>query len=100
VRTSFIESVGRYRRLFKPYPPALVAQFTERVPMVKGRLDGGATTATSYCWIVWERAAQSHTSLTWIPKCRKRLERPGDYGSDFIFRHQPEGVDPSHTGSL
>ena len=39
VRTVFIESVGRYERLFKPFPPARVAQFTERVPMVKGRVD-------------------------------------------------------------
>jgi hypothetical protein len=105
VRTSFIESVGRHRRLFKPYPPALVAQFTERVPMIRGRLDGRATTATSYCWIVWRKAETNQTGakqtlLTWIPKCRKRFERPGDYDNDFIFRPQPEGVDPGHTGSL
>ena len=35
----FIESVGRYDRLFQKHPPAKFAQFTERVPMVKGRLD-------------------------------------------------------------
>ena len=31
-RTVFIESVGRYERLFKSNPPSRVAQFTERVP--------------------------------------------------------------------
>src|SRR6516165_3304375 len=35
-RTVFIESVGRYERLFKLNPPTRFAQFTERVPMVKG----------------------------------------------------------------
>jgi hypothetical protein len=46
VRTVFIEGVGRYERLFKPFLPAKVAQFTERVPMVKGRIDKKAPTAT------------------------------------------------------
>ena len=39
VRTVFIESVGRHERLFSRFKPAFVAQFTERVAMVRGRLD-------------------------------------------------------------
>lgn len=81
VRTVFIESVGRYERIFVPNPPSAVAQFTERVPMVKGRLDQRASTATGYAWIVWEKSCGSETRLVWIPPCRKKLERPGDYGS-------------------
>lgn len=79
VRTVFIESVGRYERLFKPIPPSRVAQFTERVPMVKGRVDKKASTATGYAWIVWEKTTQSGSSLVWIPPTRKSLERDGDY---------------------
>jgi len=79
VRTVFIESVGRYQRLFGPFPPARVAQFTERVPMVKGRIDKKASTATGYAWIVWEKHSKNKTSLVWIPPSRKRLERDGDY---------------------
>ena len=37
-RTVFIESVGRYERFFKANPPSRFAPFTERVPMVKGRV--------------------------------------------------------------
>src|SRR6185437_5645717 len=55
VRSVFTESVGRYESLFRPRPPALIAQFTERVPMLKGRLDREASSATAYCWIVWMR---------------------------------------------
>jgi hypothetical protein len=54
-RTVFIESVGRYDRLFSINQPSHVAQFTERVPMVKGRLDRRASTATGYCWLVWDK---------------------------------------------
>lgn len=77
-RTVFLESVGRHGRIFVPHPPSKVAQFVERVPMVKGRLDGNATTATSYAWFVWEKGSAS-TSLMWVPPCRKSLERQTDY---------------------
>jgi hypothetical protein len=48
VRTQWIEGVGRYEKLFRDRPPALYAPFVERVPMVKGRWDPEASTATSY----------------------------------------------------
>lgn len=79
-RTVFIESVGRYRNLFSANPPAKLAQFTERVPMVKGRVDRKATTATGYAWLVWEKQpAAALSRLVWVPPCRKDLERTADY---------------------
>ncbi len=80
VRTSFLEGVGRYQRIFDPYPPSVVAQFTERVVLHKGRLSEKGSTATAYCWIVWEIGADvPFTEFEWIPPCRKRLERRSDY---------------------
>lgn len=84
VRTAFLETLGRCERLFLPCPPALILQFAERVPMLKGRLDPNGDTATAYCWIVW-RAGEprdlhpAHAPFLWIPPCRKRLEKPEDY---------------------
>ncbi|WP_342640922.1 methyltransferase [Rhodoligotrophos ferricapiens] len=78
VRTSFLEGVGRYENLFKVRPPSIVAQFVERVPMVKGRLTATGSTATSYCWLVW-MTGELGTRLEWIPPCRKQLERSDDY---------------------
>ena len=78
-RTVFIESVGRYRNIFQNNPPSRFAQFTERVPMVKGRLDRKASTATGYAWLVWERDACAGPRLMWVPPCRKTLERDADY---------------------
>lgn len=79
-RTVFIESIGRYERLFSKYPPEQFAQFTERVPMVKGRLDKKASTATGYGWLIWNVQQQpSGSKLGWVPPCRKSLERDGDY---------------------
>lgn len=82
VRTVFLESVGRYERLFKVHPPSAFAQFVERVPMVKGRLDAKATTATGYAWLVWEHGSPNDTKVKWIPPCRRLLERINDYSTN------------------
>lgn len=79
VRTGFLEGAGRYDRLFSKTRPAVVAQFVERVPILRGRVDQAASTATGYCWIVWSEAPAAQTEFAWIPPCRKDLERPGDY---------------------
>ncbi len=79
-RTVFIESVGRYHNLFQQNPPTKFAQFTERVPMVKGRVDRKATTATGYAWLIWEKESiGTPPRLMWVPPCRKALERDADY---------------------
>ena len=79
-RTTFIEGQGRYKKLFSSLPPTMVLQFSERVPMFKGRVDPHGSTATAYCWSIWHRdGARERTILGWIPPCRERLERPGDY---------------------
>lgn len=80
-RTVFLESSGRYREIFRVSPPTTFAQFVERVPMVKGRLDMRATTATGYAWFVWEKRSGIFPRLAWVPPCRKELERKGDYAS-------------------
>ena len=79
MRTAFIETSGRYERLFRDYPPTFVAQFAERVPILRGRVDPRASTATGYCWLVWRIPFPDQTVLRWIPPCRRQLERPEDY---------------------
>jgi hypothetical protein len=78
LRSAFLESVGRYERLFSNRPPSDVLQFVERVPMVKGRVDPEAASATAYAWLVW-RKGEADSRIHWIPPCRKRLERDDDY---------------------
>lgn len=79
VRSAFIEGVDRYHTLYAPDPPDYQFQYAERVPMVKGRYDPKASTATSYCWLIWLRHGIGDTRLRWIAPCRKRFEFPGDY---------------------
>ena len=78
-RLQFLEGIGRFRRLFEPYPPAIIAPFVERVVMLQGRLDPHGSTATSYAWFIWRKGHQGSTKLRWISPCRSLLERQGDY---------------------
>jgi hypothetical protein len=78
-RTTWIESKGRYEKLFRDRPPTLYAPFVERVPMVKGRWDPAASTATSYAWFIWRKGASELSRVLWIPPgCRLELARPDD----------------------
>lgn len=94
-RTQFLEGTVRHKKIFSKHRPATVAIFTERVPLFKGRVakwvwkwdkkacvyvKTKASTATSYCWVVWNKEAPAfETEFIWIPPCRKRLERDSDY---------------------
>lgn len=87
-RTVIIEGQHRYEHLYSVARPSIIAQYTERVPMVEGQFDPKASTATGYCWIIWDKDAPKpralyptsapmlQTTLAWIPPCRKILETP------------------------
>jgi hypothetical protein len=92
-RTQFMEGIGRYERLFKPNPPTIIAQFTERVPIVKGRLSATASTATSYAWFVWRTDQDNdQTQLVWIPPSRRIFEKNADYAQSLEAPHsRPTG---------
>ena len=76
---------GRYRNLLAG-AAIRFAQFTERVPMVRGRLDRKASTAIGYAWLVWEKgSASAAPRLMWVPPCRKQLERDSDYETEIDF---------------
>jgi hypothetical protein len=66
-RLQWLESVGRYEKIFRDHPPRLIAQFTERVPLHKGRWEPEGSTATAYLWIVWMKGYQGRTEFFWIP---------------------------------
>jgi hypothetical protein len=80
VRTAALEGAARFSSLYAARPPTLVLQFSERVAMVRGRYNPAASTATAYCWLVWDLTrAPGTTSLEWIPPgSRARHERATD----------------------
>lgn len=92
VRTSFLEGADRYRKIFSPNPPTIVAQFSQRLIITKRVVrdpsknywDEGAqkwrkpSTATAYAWLVWIHG-QKPEPFQWIPPCFKQLNRSTDY---------------------
>lgn len=79
VRTAFLEGIERWETLFSVKPTWCIAVHVERVPMVKGKVDPEAASATSYSWLFWRTDTDERLPNDWIPPCRKRLEKPGDY---------------------
>jgi hypothetical protein len=78
LRTQWLESEERYRLIFRDQPPTLFAPFVERVPMLRGRWDPDASTATSYSWFVWLRDVAPRAPF-WIPPgCRTALSHSRD----------------------
>ncbi|MEY9466318.1 hypothetical protein ABH973_006731 [Bradyrhizobium ottawaense] len=70
VRLQWLEGEGRYERIFSKMPPTLVAFFTERVPLCKGRWDPEGGTATAYLWLVWIKGRKPQAPF-WIPPLAK-----------------------------
>ncbi len=81
LRLAFLESIARYRLLYQDCPLTLVAPFAERVPMVKGRYDPEASSATAYAWFIFDHAvdALAFPRVMPIPPGTKaRLTGPDD----------------------
>jgi hypothetical protein len=68
VRLQWLEGEGRYERIFDPAktPPTLVAFFSERIALCKGRWDPKGGTATAYIWLVWIKGRKPQAPF-WIP---------------------------------
>jgi len=78
LRTNWLEGIERYQTLFRRRPLTLYAPFVERVPMVKGRWDPKASTATAYAWFVWVDGVAPRPLFQIPPGCREALTRPDD----------------------
>lgn len=78
-RGAFLEGDTRYRELFSKHMPWIVAQHVERVPMLRGKFDPDADSATAYSWFVWRKDwRETYFRGQWIEKCRDRYERADD----------------------
>ena len=70
LKTTFLESKGRYDKIFVTTPPVKVLQCIERVLCAKNadfdymRKHGGS--AVSYAWFVWRKGDYRQTTLDWI----------------------------------
>jgi hypothetical protein len=98
-RTQFLESIGRYERIFRDTPPTLIAFFTERVPLHKGRWEPDGTTATAYCWLVWVKGREPMPPF-WIPPGQRRLLSKPDDRQRFAAWSLPPDYVPDSAGKI
>jgi hypothetical protein len=78
VQLRWLETIGRYERLFRDCPPTLIAFFADRVALHMGKWDPEGSTATAYIWLVWVKGMAPRAPF-WIPPDPERvLWRPDD----------------------
>jgi ParB/RepB/Spo0J family partition protein len=78
MRVQWLDSIGRYERIFRDRPPTMIAFFAERVPLCQGTWDPNGSTATAYIWLVWIKGAKPRAPF-WIPPgCKEKLTRADD----------------------
>jgi hypothetical protein len=78
VRLQWLETNGRYERIFRNHPPTLIAFFAERVPLCKGRWNPEGDTATAYIWLTWVKGRAPRAPFWIPPDCRKALTKSDD----------------------
>ena len=76
-RLQWLETIGRYERLFRDQPPTLIAFFAERVALHMGKWEPNGGTATAYIWLVWVKGRKPQAPF-WIPRCKDDLTHPDD----------------------
>lgn len=88
VRTAWLEGEARFVKLFSRHRPTVVSIFSERLPMVRGRWDPAADSATSYAWVIWNHRSPRQPFEWFEPGTRDRLTRPTDAG---VFGYPARG---------
>lgn len=79
LRLQFLEGTKRHRLMHGPAPITVVAPFAERVPMMLGRWEPNASSATAYAWFLWLKGAGGNPRLMSVPPgTRSRLTRAAD----------------------
>lgn len=82
LRLSFLEGGKRFKLLYVDHPLTAVAPFSERVPMVKGRWDPEASSATAYAWFFWTQKYSTRPRAPMVlpiaPGARARLSKAED----------------------
>lgn len=70
LKTTFAEGKGRYKDLFRKYPPLKVLQCVERVLCAKNgdfaAMRAGGGSAVAYAWWVWQKGYKGQTILDWV----------------------------------
>jgi hypothetical protein len=106
VRMQWLETQGRYERIYRDRPPTVIAFFAERVPLCKGEWKPDGDTATAYIWLCWLKGRSPRAPYWIAPDCRELCTRPDDverFTTHPVTRKQhivcDEPFDPS-TGEL
>ena len=76
-RIAFLEGQRRHDNLFSRQPPSEVAVFSQRLTILKGRVDEQAAGgAVCYAWFIWRDGHDGPPAVTWITHSPKNPGHP------------------------
>ena len=67
LKVQFLETIGRFERIFKNHPPKTVYVFVKRMPCYRNDDRSFKQSAVCYCWFVWDKEYTGETVVKWIP---------------------------------
>jgi len=80
LKITFLETVSRYEKIFKSFPPKHVLCFSNRQPMYQNGVVTTTSNAVMYAWFIWEKGFTGDPRLTWINN------------TDLVKRYKQEGI--------
>lgn len=66
LKTSFLEGVTRWERIYRDNPPCKVLQFMRRLECAKNGEFGKFIGAVAYAWFVWRKGFKGAPTIEWI----------------------------------
>lgn len=66
LKTTFLEGLQRWEKIYCKYPPVKVLQFVRRIVCAKNGQFGDYSSAVSYAWFVWKKGFTGLPTIEWI----------------------------------
>lgn len=78
VKTSFLEGIDRYERIYKIFPPTRVYQYSYRLTFYPNTIEFGKKErgTMAFAWFVWDmQVPRGKTELLWITRNNKKTKK-------------------------
>lgn len=70
LKTTFLEGLNRYKKIFSVTPPIFIFQFISRILCAKNadfeRMKNGGGSAVAYAWFIFKKGYKGNTTVKWI----------------------------------
>lgn len=66
LKTTFLEGLQRWEKIYCNYPPVKVLQFVRRIECAKNGQFGKNTSTVAYAWFIWRKGFTGQPTIEWV----------------------------------